>query len=207
MSANQAEVPVQEMGKMKIKKEKNLQVLQLKVEDRWKWAQPLDTLLTVSKCLMNWRPSMTPMSPLNHVSHLCHFPDGRQMDATVWETTPRKLPKWLAIRGWSFVIAKVNGELFDTTRPLEVTAPQLLDFDREEGRAVFGIPLRTSSGKPVKSITAVICAWVRPLTTVVSTTKMGNDRALVNPESQADYPALNTSPRTLSRRSSPFLNV
>ena len=67
------------------------------------------------------------------------LPDGRQMDGVAWETTPldiaKQISKSLAER---IVIAKVNGILFDLTRPLELSCTmQLLDFESDEGKMVF----------------------------------------------------------------------
>ncbi|PJF18555.1 Threonine-tRNA ligase [Paramicrosporidium saccamoebae] len=65
--------------------------------------------------------------------------DGRNVEGNAWKTTPMEvaisLEKALADR---LVIAKVNGELWDTGRPLEGNCTlELLDFDNEEGRQVF----------------------------------------------------------------------
>lgn len=67
------------------------------------------------------------------------LPDGRQMDGTSWETTPLQIAKLISNSlADRLVISKVNGELFDTTRPLEGDCTlELLDFENEEGRAVF----------------------------------------------------------------------
>lgn len=67
------------------------------------------------------------------------MPDGRLIAATSWETTPLSIAvtisKSLAER---IVIAKVDGALFDLTRPLESScALQFLDFEHEEGKRVF----------------------------------------------------------------------
>ncbi|KAI7904124.1 uncharacterized protein BX663DRAFT_504060 [Cokeromyces recurvatus] len=67
------------------------------------------------------------------------LPDGSKKEGTSWETTPMsiaiEISKSLADR---VVIAKVNGELWDLTRPLESSCDlQLLDFDNDEGKMVF----------------------------------------------------------------------
>ncbi|KAJ2155877.1 threonyl-tRNA synthetase [Coemansia sp. RSA 552] len=67
------------------------------------------------------------------------LPDGTEREATSWETTPmdiaNSISKSLAKR---LVIAKVNGELWDTLRPFEASASlQLLDFDTAEGKKVY----------------------------------------------------------------------
>ncbi|ODV88411.1 hypothetical protein CANCADRAFT_33015 [Tortispora caseinolytica NRRL Y-17796] len=65
--------------------------------------------------------------------------DGRIVEGTSYETTPMQIAvnisKSLAE---SLVIAKVNGELWDTGRPLESDCSlELLDFDTEDGTKVF----------------------------------------------------------------------
>ncbi|KAJ1950786.1 threonyl-tRNA synthetase, partial [Linderina macrospora] len=67
------------------------------------------------------------------------LPDGSQREGTSWETTPmdiaNSISKSLAKR---LVIAKVNGELWDTLRPFECSAKlELLDFETEEGKKVY----------------------------------------------------------------------
>jgi len=67
------------------------------------------------------------------------LPDGKVHVGTSWETTPleiaRGISKSLAERT---VIAKVNDELWDLTRPFEGDATlAFLDFTSEEGKKVF----------------------------------------------------------------------
>ncbi|KAJ1965991.1 threonyl-tRNA synthetase [Dimargaris xerosporica] len=67
------------------------------------------------------------------------LPDGSQKMGTSFETTPmaiaREISKSLAER---LVIAKVDGELFDSVRPLEKSCRlELLDFEHPEGKKVF----------------------------------------------------------------------
>lgn len=67
------------------------------------------------------------------------LPDGRVHIGTSWETTPleivRGISKSLAERT---VIAKVNDELWDLTRPLEADSTlAFLDFTTDEGKKVF----------------------------------------------------------------------
>lgn len=67
------------------------------------------------------------------------LPDGRQMDGTAWETTPLMIAKSISNSlADRVVISKVDGELFDCVRPLEKDCKlELLDFENEEGKAVF----------------------------------------------------------------------
>ncbi|OAD07919.1 hypothetical protein MUCCIDRAFT_168698 [Mucor lusitanicus CBS 277.49] len=67
------------------------------------------------------------------------LPDGTQKEGTSWETTPMSIAlgiaKSLAERT---VISKVDGELWDLTRPLEGSCKlELLDFENDEGKMVF----------------------------------------------------------------------
>ncbi|KAJ2780927.1 threonyl-tRNA synthetase [Coemansia javaensis] len=67
------------------------------------------------------------------------LPDGSERAGTSWETTPMDIAngisKSLAKR---LVIAKVNGELWDTLRPLEGSATlELLDFENDEAKQVY----------------------------------------------------------------------
>lgn len=65
--------------------------------------------------------------------------DGRIMEGNSWKTTPMEIAKSLSNSlADRLVIAKVNGVLWDTTRPLEDSCTlQLLDFDDDEGKQVF----------------------------------------------------------------------
>lgn len=65
--------------------------------------------------------------------------DGRVIEGHSWKTTPMEIAKSISNSlADRLVIAKVNGELWDTTRPLEGScALELLDFDHEEGKQVF----------------------------------------------------------------------
>lgn len=76
--------------------------------------------------------------------------DGAVKEATSWETTPmdiaKGISKSLADR---LCISKINGQLWDLDRPFEGEANEeikleLLDFESDEGKKVFGIRLPTS---------------------------------------------------------------
>ncbi|KAG2136043.1 hypothetical protein DEU56DRAFT_871584 [Suillus clintonianus] len=67
------------------------------------------------------------------------MPDGSERKGTSWETSPmdvaKEVSKSLSER---IVIAKVNGDLWDLERPLEVSCKlELLDFEHPEGKRVF----------------------------------------------------------------------
>lgn len=65
--------------------------------------------------------------------------DGRDFEGRSWQTCPMDIAKLVGKEvSDNLVISKVNGELWDTFRPLEGDCTlELLDFDNEEGRAVF----------------------------------------------------------------------
>ncbi|KAG2200188.1 hypothetical protein INT47_009826 [Mucor saturninus] len=67
------------------------------------------------------------------------LPDGTVKEGIAWETTPLSIAlgiaKSLAERT---VISKVDGELWDLTRPLEGSCKlELIDFENDEGKMVF----------------------------------------------------------------------
>lgn len=67
------------------------------------------------------------------------LPDGAVKTGTSWQTSPmdiaKEISKGLADR---VVIAKVDGELWDLERPLEMSCKlELLDFEHPEGKKVF----------------------------------------------------------------------
>lgn len=67
------------------------------------------------------------------------LPDGKQVDATSWETTPYDVAKGIS-QGLAdnTVVAKVNGAVWDLDRVLEEDCNlQLLKFDDPEAQAVF----------------------------------------------------------------------
>lgn len=67
------------------------------------------------------------------------LPDGKVIPATAWQTTPYDVAKGISSGlAESTVIAKVNGDLWDLERPLEIDSRvQLIKFDDPEGQAVF----------------------------------------------------------------------
>ncbi|KAI8971845.1 hypothetical protein BDF20DRAFT_907413 [Mycotypha africana] len=67
------------------------------------------------------------------------LPDGSKKEGTSWETTPLsiaiEISKGLADRA---IISKVNGVLWDLTRPLEESCSlEILDFENDEAKLVF----------------------------------------------------------------------
>lgn len=67
------------------------------------------------------------------------LPDGKEVDATSWETTPYDVARGIS-QGLAdnTIIAKVNGEVWDLDRVLEEDCKlQLLKFDDPDAQAVF----------------------------------------------------------------------
>ena len=63
------------------------------------------------------------------------LPDGKEVDATAWESTPLQIARGLSVSlADKVIIAKVNNqELWDLNRPLEASCSlSLLDFDSPE---------------------------------------------------------------------------
>ncbi|KAJ2892951.1 threonyl-tRNA synthetase [Coemansia aciculifera] len=67
------------------------------------------------------------------------LPDGSEREGLSWETTPMDIAKSISMSlAKALVIARVDGELWDTLRPFEGSAKlELLDFDDEEAKKVF----------------------------------------------------------------------
>ena len=133
------------------------------------------------------------------------LPDGRQMDGTAWETTPHQIAKMISNSlADRLVISKVNGELFDTTRPLEGDCTlELLDFDKEEGRAVFWHSSAHVLGEACEKHYGCHLCLGPPLDDGGFYYEMG----MTEPGqsvSQADYPALNTLAKNIIKEKQPF---
>lgn len=67
------------------------------------------------------------------------LPDGKSLPAIAWETTPMAIAKQISNSlADRLVIARVDGELWDTVRPLEGDCSlELLDFEHPDGKQVF----------------------------------------------------------------------
>jgi threonyl-tRNA synthetase len=133
------------------------------------------------------------------------LPDGRQMDGTSWETTPLQIAKMISNSlADRLVIAKVNGDLFDTTRPIEGDCTlELLDFDKEEGRAVFWHSSAHVLGEACEKHYGCHLCLGPPLDDggfyyEMSMTEPGQS------VSQADYPYLNDFAKGIIKEKQPF---
>ncbi len=67
------------------------------------------------------------------------LPDGKAKDGVAWKTTPLDIAQSISKKlAENSVVAKVNGELRDLTRPLEGDCSlELIKFDSPEGKHVF----------------------------------------------------------------------
>ena len=65
------------------------------------------------------------------------LPNGREEKGTSWETTPLLIAKGISKSLLErTVITKVDGELWDLTRPLEKSCKlEMIDFESEEGKS------------------------------------------------------------------------
>ena len=133
------------------------------------------------------------------------LPDGRQMDGISWETTPLQIAKMISNSlADRLVIAKVNGELFDTTRVLEGDCTlELLDFEKDEGRAVFWHSSAHVLGEACEKHFGCHLCLGPPLDDGGFYYEMG----MTEPDqsdSQADYPALNTLAKNIVKEKQAF---
>lgn len=130
------------------------------------------------------------------------LPDGRQMDGTAWETTPLQLAKLISNSlADRLVIARVNGELFDTTRPLEGDCTlELLDFEKEEGRAVFWHSSAHVLGEACERHYGCHLCLGPPIEEGFYYEMGMGERSV----SQTDYPSLNTLARGIIKDKQPF---
>ena len=130
------------------------------------------------------------------------LPDGRQMDATAWETTPMEIAKTLSNSlAERLVIAKVDGELFDTTRPLEKDCTlELLDFEHEEGRQVFWHSSAHVLGESCERHYGCHLCIGPPVEDGFYYEMAIKDRVV----SQSDYPQLNTLAKNIIKDKQPF---
>lgn len=130
------------------------------------------------------------------------LPDGRQMDGTAWETTPLMIAKTISNSlSDRVVIAKVDGELFDTVRPLEKDCTlELLDFENEEGKQVFWHSSAHVLGEACERHYACHLCLGPPVEDGFYYEMGIKDRAV----SQLDYPNLNTLARSIIKEKQPF---
>ncbi|KAJ3304711.1 threonyl-tRNA synthetase [Kappamyces sp. JEL0829] len=132
------------------------------------------------------------------------LPDGKVVDGTAWETTPLMvavgLAKSLAERT---VIAKVDGVLFDLTRPLEKSCNlQLLDFESDDGKKVFWHSSAHVLGEACEGHYGCHLCIGPPIEDGFYY-EMSGDRAV----SSIDYPSLETLAKKAVAEKQPFIRL
>ena len=77
------------------------------------------------------------------------LPNGKEEKATSWETTPLAIAKGISKSLVErTIISRVDGELWDLTRPLEKSCKlELIDFEDIEGKGVGSKALSCGNGK------------------------------------------------------------
>jgi threonyl-tRNA synthetase len=190
-TAAAAAVPVKEMGKMKIKGKSsvvNENSRPLEVSPAPEYLAHRMKMFDELKVKYDAIIAAEPRNPIRIT-----LPDGRQMDGVSWETTPLQIAKMISNSlADRLVIAKVNGQLFDTTRPLEGDCTlELLDFEKEEGRAVFWHSSAHVLGEACEKHYGCHLCLGPPLDDGGFYYEMGMTEPGLS-VSQSDYPALNT---------------
>jgi len=193
--------PFQEMGKMKIKGKAPAEAAKpVVVRPTPEYVDHRIKIFDELKVKYEAFIAAQPRNPIRIT-----LPDGRQMDGTSWETTPLQIAKMISNSlADRLVIAKVNGELFDTTRPIEGDCTlELLDFDKEEGRAVFWHSSAHVLGEACEKNFGCHLCLGPPLDDGGFYYEMG----MTEPGqsvSQADYPYLNDLAKGIIKEKQPF---
>ncbi|KAL1918484.1 uncharacterized protein VTP21DRAFT_3144 [Calcarisporiella thermophila] len=130
------------------------------------------------------------------------LPDGSEKPATSWETSPmdiaRDISKSLAER---VVIAKVNGQLWDLTRPFEASCKlELLDFEHDEGKMVFWHSSAHVLGEAAERHYGCHLCIGPPLEDGFYY-EFGLNERVVSPQ---DYPSLETIAKNIVKEKQPF---
>lgn len=197
-------VPVQEMGKMKIKGKAGAEAAKATAAAVARPApEYVAHRIKMFDALKVKYDAFVAAQPRNAIK--ITLPDGRQMDGTSWETTPLQIAKMISNSlADRLVISKVNGELFDTTRPLEGDCTlELLDFEKEEGRAVFWHSSAHVLGEACEKHFGCHLCLGPPLDDGGFYYEMG----MTEPGqsvSQADYPHLNDLAKGIIKEKQPF---
>ncbi|RKP13158.1 hypothetical protein BJ684DRAFT_20334 [Piptocephalis cylindrospora] len=129
--------------------------------------------------------------------------DGKTKEATSWETTPLDIAKGISKSlSERVVIAKVNGVLWDLTRPFESDATlELLDFENDEGKMVFWHSSAHMVGEACERHYACHLCIGPPIEQgFYYEMGMPDDRAV----SQADYANIETLVKSITKEKQPF---
>lgn len=147
------------------------------------------------------------------------LPDGKQVQGVAWETAPMAIAKQISNSlADRLVIARVNGELWDSARPLESDCRlELLDFEHPEGKQVFWHSSAHVLGEACERAFACHLCIGPPLEEggfyyemrIPASSETAVPSIAASPEAgrpitPADYPNLNALARAVTRERQPF---
>ncbi|XKL60570.1 hypothetical protein PGB90_007627 [Kerria lacca] len=130
------------------------------------------------------------------------LPDGKQIEAQSWKTTPYDVAKDIS-QGLAdtTVIAKVNGVLWDLCRPLEENCSlQLLKFDNEEAQQVYWHSSAHVLGEAMERIYGGLLCYGPPVENGFYYDMFIEDKQVSN----YDFPVIETSVKSILKDKQPF---
>ncbi|KAG7301259.1 Threonine--tRNA ligase 1-cytoplasmic [Plutella xylostella] len=136
------------------------------------------------------------------VSIVVTLPDGKQVEASAWRTTPYDVAKGIS-QGLAdnSIISKVNGVLWDLDRPLEGDCKlELLRFDNPEAQAVFWHSSAHMLGEAMERVYGGCLCYGPPI-------EEGFYYDMHYPEkgiSSTDFPAMETLVKKIAKEKQPF---
>ncbi|XP_048483972.1 threonine--tRNA ligase 1, cytoplasmic isoform X4 [Plutella xylostella] len=136
------------------------------------------------------------------VSIVVTLPDGKQVEASAWRTTPYDVAKGIS-QGLAdnSIISKVNGVLWDLDRPLEGDCKlELLRFDNTEAQAVFWHSSAHMLGEAMERVYGGCLCYGPPI-------EEGFYYDMHYPEkgiSSTDFPAMETLVKKIAKEKQPF---
>ncbi|PVZ97588.1 hypothetical protein BB558_004586 [Smittium angustum] len=136
------------------------------------------------------------------------LPDGKVIDGISYETTPMEIAKSISTSlAKRLVIAKVNGVLWDTLRPLESnTALQLLDFDTPEGKQVYWHSSAHVLGEATELKYGCNLCMGPPLEEGFYQ-EFGLPDSFTHGVSQADYPDIESMAQKIIKEKQPYVRL
>ncbi|XP_034948728.1 threonine--tRNA ligase 1, cytoplasmic isoform X1 [Chelonus insularis] len=130
------------------------------------------------------------------------LPDGKQVPAQAWRTTPYEIAKNIS-QGLAdnTVIAKVNNELWDLDRPLEGDCKlELLKFDSTEGQQVFWHSSAHILGEAMERVYGGCLCYGPPIENGFYYDMYLGDKGISN----LDFPYLESLYKTIVKEKQPF---